>query len=585
MKNGKGLSIRHKIFGAMLIISMMPIFLFAYFSIKITYSAIHSQLVDSRTVVMSWLNDRLALTASSYSDQFYGYEVDKDMKSAIVSWGTGNKLDYIEQDTIRKKFETSLNLDSNIISIEVYNLNTGEGFISTRFSFSRTARDPANSIWGNRSAGLQNNVVFKMDKNNLLVMHQVNDFNTGKGVAVIVFRLSNYVFSDILKQVQSNAEENALLLNDDNTILMSMNTDSNFTSHLLPGLIGKIKATPNGLMYDNDYYYFYQSVLSGKLQVLYIVPNDTLAKTVRQTTTLSIVLVLLSAVAALLLSLILSRIISKPIISLSKKMRITNIQNFNDTDEPEERHDEIGYLQKSFGIMIRRNQELIAKEYQSELEKRNAQISALQAQINPHFMYNTLQVIGGMSLKGRINDVYSVVTALSDIMRYSFNFSQEMVPLQKETEYLFDYLTIQNQRFNNRITFTTDIPDELMKAYIPKLILQPILENSFEHGLTQKEGKWMVCLKAAADQSTNSLRISISDNGLGMTPDRLDEIREKLDAANVNVMASSSHIGLMNVHARIRLRFGGDYGVAIESEEGKGTLVTVTTKLVWEAEL
>ena len=584
MQDKRGMSIRHKVFLGMMLISMIPVILFVYFSQKITYSAMHSQLIDSKAMVMDWLNDRLSLTANLYADQFYGYEVDKDMKESIVAWGAGTELDYIGQDYIRKNFETTLNLDPNIISIEIYNLHTGAGYISTRSSFHPATWGPAKDIWDNRAEGRQTNVVFDTDGNDLLVMHQVNDFSTGKGDAVIIFRLSNYVFSDILDKVQGSTEENALLLNDEDKVIMSnTDTDGDFTIDVLPGLMGKVKSTNTGSLYEDNHYFFYESVLRGKLQVLYIVPNSALVQTIHRTTTLGIIIVSLSVVAALLLSLILSRIISRPIISLSQKMRITNIQNFTDAEEAKERNDEIGYLQKSFGIMIHRNQELIAKEYQSEFEKRNAQISALQAQINPHFMYNTLQVIGGMSLRGKAEDIYPVVTALSDIMRYSFNFSQEMVPLREEIEYLHGYLSIQNHRFNHRIQFTMDISDELMKVYIPKLILQPILENSFEHGLTQKRGKWKICLNAAAS-SDDCLKISISDNGLGMSQDRLDEMRRQLDMADKNAMSTSAHIGLINVHSRIRLRFGRAYGVMIESEAGEGTMITITTKPVWEAD-
>lgn len=585
LKNKKGMSIRSKVFLGMMLISMIPVALFVYFSQKITYSAMHSQLIDSRTVVMDWLNDRLSLTANLYSDQFYGYEVDKDMKESIVAWGAGKELNYIEQDHMRQKFETTLNLDPNIISIEIYNLHSGAGYISTRSSFHPSTRGSTEDIWDNRAEGLQTNVVFDTDGNDLLVMHQVNDFNTGKGDAVIIFRLSSYVFSDILDKVQGSTEESALLLNDEDKVIMSItDADSDFISNVLPGLMEKVKGTNTGSLYEDNHYFFYESVLRGKLQVLYIVPNGALVQAIHRTTTLGIVIVSLSVAAALLLSLILSRIISRPIISLSQKMRITNIQNFTDAEEPRERNDEIGYLQKSFGIMIHRNQELIAKEYRSEFEKRNAQISALQAQINPHFMYNTLQVIGGMSLKGKTDDIYPVVTALSDILRYSFNFSREMVPLREEIEYLQGYLSIQNHRFNHRIHFAVDIPDELMEAYIPKLILQPILENSFEHGLTQKKGKWEICLKAALGRD-DCLKISISDNGLGMTQGRLDEIRKQLDAADGNAMATSAHIGLINVHSRIHLRFGQGYGVMIESEAGEGTTITVTTKPAWEADV
>ncbi len=578
----KTFSIRRKIFLVMMLGSMFPIFLFAYFSLNITYSSMYEQLIDSRTMSMDWLNDRLSLMVSSYTEQFYEYEVNKDLRSSIVSWAINGEMNHIDQSRMRKSFETTLSMDVNIQSIEVYSLHTHDGFVSTRASFHGVKRSPDENIWEGRSPESQTNVVFEEDGQNILIKHQLNDFISGKGVAVILIRLRATAMSTILEKVKSSSDEIALLCNDENKILVeSIGTSPSADHMVIMEQVAQFEASKERTTLLKNNFYFYESISGGKLRVIYSVPNRILIQPLRKTSTIGVVIIFFGILSAIVLSSIFSRIISKPIVKLSKQMQVTNIQDFNES-KMIDRNDEIGYLQESFNIMIHRNKELIANEYQIKLEKRNAQIRALQAQINPHFMHNTLQVIGGMAIKGQLDDIYPVVTSLSDIMRYSFNFSQEMVTLSQEIEYLKDYLSIQNQRFNNRIQFVMSIPDKYLRAYIPKLILQPLLENSFEHALVQKEGEWLIRLNVKQGEEPTDLLISISDNGIGITPEKLEEIRKQLDSGSSTAMSSSSHIGLNNVNSRIRLRYGTRYGLHIESCLGQGTTITIVTRLMLE---
>jgi sensor histidine kinase YesM len=192
----------------------------------------------------------------------------------------------------------------------------------------------------------------------------------------------------------------------------------------------------------------------------------------------------------------------------------------------ESREDEIGILQDSFNHMIERNKELIAQQYQTKIEKRNAQLRALQAQINPHFMYNTLQVIGGMALDKDAPEIYTITLALSDILRYSLNFSKEMIQLTEEIKYLQSYDMIQNERFGGKVHLVLDLAPETRQCLIPKLILQPLAENSFEHGLLNKDGDWVISVASEITDS-GDLQILVKDNGVGIAQKDLDKIFDK----------------------------------------------------------
>lgn len=168
-----------------------------------------------------------------------------------------------------------------------------------------------------------------------------------------------------------------------------------------------------------------------------------------------------------------------------------------------------------------------------------------------------------------------MTVALSDIMRYSLNFSKEMVPLAEEMKYLQSYLAIQNQRFDQRIELQVNLPEKALDCHILKLILQPLIENSFEHGLVDKQGEWHIEIAGECTED-GDLILSVSDNGLGIPEWRLKQIREELSRSAEQALGTGSHIGLCNVDSRIRIRYpGGSYGVAIESSPGNGTTVWV----------
>jgi sensor histidine kinase YesM len=307
------------------------------------------------------------------------------------------------------------------------------------------------------------------------------------------------------------------------------------------------------------------------------VPISSILEALNSTLLAGIAIGMIAVLISTIGSVLFSRAFSKPIIELSAMMRTITIDDFSDVIV-NEREDEIGILHDSFGVMIDRNKRLIAKEYQSKIEKREAQIRALQAQINPHFMYNTLQVIGGMALKKEVPEVYKITTALSDIMRYSLNFSDEMVSLKEEIEYFKAYLMIQDERFGNRINLEINMEEPLMDYLIPKLMLQPLIENSLDHGLSGKSGEWRIVLTGSLTDE-GDLLLTLEDNGVGIEPDRLLQIQDKLRFEAEKSLKSSSHIGLCNVNARIKLKFYEDkYGISIESNYGEGTAVRVLTK-------
>lgn len=528
MTRFRNISIRKKILVSMLAFTLIPILLVSIVAITITYKTMRDQLIYDHRMSSGWLQDRLAVENSDMMDRFYEFEVDKDVKADILRWCTQDgSLDYSARWRIITVMNTVISMDSNINSIELFNLAEDEVLIAERSGARVDETGDKLAQWELRADELQSNQVFLRDGNEILAYHQIHRFDDKQQIALVVLHLRPYHLEDILDEIKTVPEETILVFNDQNELIVAdygINWDMGET--VVEGIRRELADGGRKEASYDDQFWFYRSVSGGKMQILLTIPNQTIVDALFPTVASGIFVAIIAVLASIVCSVVYSKAISRPIRELSEEMKTITLNEYSGSTL-ESREDEIGILQDSFNHMITRNKELIAQQYQAKLEKRNAQLRALQAQINPHFMYNTLQVIGGMALEKDAPEVYSVTLALSDIMRYSLNFSKEMVCLEEEVEYLKSYVMIQNERFGGKVQLKLDLEPGTLKCLIPKLILQPLAENSFEHGLLEKAGDWILTVESHIT-SDGELLICVRDNGIGFDSERLKQIEKKL---------------------------------------------------------
>lgn len=567
----------------MLAFTLIPILLVSIVAITITYKTMRDQLIYDHRMSSGWLQDRLAVENSDMMDRFYEFEVDKDVKADILCWCTQDgSLDYSARWRIITVMNTVISMDSNINSIELFNMAENEVLIAERSGARVDESGERLTQWEQRGDALQSNQAFLRSGNEILACHQIHRFDDKQPIALVVFHLRPYHLEGILDEIKTVPEETILVFNDQNEVMVAdYGTDWNMDTGLVEGIRRELAEGDRKEASYDDQFWFYRSVSGGKMQILLTIPNQTIVDALFPTVASSIFVAIIAVLASVVCSVVYSKAISRPIRDLSEEMKTITLNEYSGSTL-ESREDEIGILQDSFNHMITRNKELIAQQYQAKLEKRNAQLRALQAQINPHFMYNTLQVIGGMALEKDAPEVYSVTLALSDILRYSLNFSKEMVCLEEEVEYLKSYVMIQNERFGGKVQLKLELEPDTRKCLIPKLILQPLAENSFEHGLLNKAGDWLLTVESHTTPE-GDLLICIKDNGIGFDSERLAQIREKIELDTVKALNSGSHIGLANVHARIKLRSAKEgHGVSIDSSPETGTTVSVRMPALYE---
>lgn len=248
-------------------------------------------------------------------------------------------------------------------------------------------------------------------------------------------------------------------------------------------------------------------------------------------------------------------------------------------------HD-VSLLSRTMGQAITELKKSMDREYAAGILKKQAELDALQSQINPHFLYNTLESIRGNALVEGMDEIAEMTEALSIFFRYSISYRDNIVTLANELENVKNYFKIQQYRFNNRFALDVILSDEndILVCRMPKLTLQPIVENAIYHGLEGKMGQGHITIRVVSTQSR--VIIVVSDDGIGMDKEKLAKIQHKLwgetedEDENENGEKRRSGIAISNVNQRIALMFGEEYGVSISSTPGVGTDVTLTLPLL-----
>ncbi|MDY7223973.1 sensor histidine kinase [Halalkalibacterium halodurans] len=276
-------------------------------------------------------------------------------------------------------------------------------------------------------------------------------------------------------------------------------------------------------------------------------------------------------------SYFLSYTISRPINQLMLAMQKAESGDLTSRYEGEEQ-DEVGRLGRSFNTMIEQIGKLISLTERQERKKREAELHSLQANIKPHFLYNTLDTIQWMARKKNASDVADLVGALSKLFRIGLSKGGTIIPLVDEIEHIKNYLQIQSVRYKNKLNYSLVIPSNMEHLSILKIVLQPIVENAIYHGIKERRGPGLITIEA--ERENDMLIIRIRDNGKGIKPETLQQLRtnvilflERGDKEGGQRLTKG--YGLINVHARLRLTFGEPYGVKIDSVFNEGTVVTI----------
>jgi two-component system sensor histidine kinase YesM len=368
------------------------------------------------------------------------------------------------------------------------------------------------------------------------------------------------------------------VLNQDNTIVSSTTRDSfGKKADTVPILKDILKTRKdNGKTYydgNKNAVYFYEIKSNSaiyKWKIITVVSSQTLLGKIHDTVNYSVFICLIIVVVTIVFVYFFSNTLTKRLKLLVMNMSKVSEGKFEVFVDCEGK-DEISELARDFKIMVEKVNTLINEVYILDIKKKEAEFNALQSQINPHFLFNTMESIR-MNLWNRQDyETSEVIQQFAMLLRKSIERTEDIITIKREIELVGTYLEIQKYRYREKLEYEIDIPEEILANVIPKFSLQPLVENAIYHGISLKKGKGF--LRIGARKTEEGIEVLIEDDGIGIEEDKLQRIREQL--ADSNYMQEKGRIGVANVHQRIRLYFGNHYGLTISSSKGEGTEITI----------
>lgn len=406
----------------------------------------------------------------------------------------------------------------------------------------------------------------RLEQNILTVTRTVMDPLTREKIGVLMIDLSMDFLSDVRLEYLGETQADILIFTPDGSLIINTgDADETVIRHITEGR--------NSFRHGGSNYSAVRKTSSnGDWEIVGLVNETTLYHNINEATVQQVVFMGIS----LLLILSVIYYISWTISGQFKRF-MAKIQNMpgaegTSADIYVDTKDEFRDLSEVYNQMVARIRSLIDTIYAKEVHLKNAEIKALHAQINPHFLYNTLDCINSLIERGEKEKSQKAVNCLTDIMRMSVK-EVDSIRISEDLSYLQKYLFIQQCRFGSRILFLIEVPESLQHYMIPKLVLQPLVENAINHGLRNSLEGGM--LGIFGEEEENAVLLYVKDNGSGIRQEIIDQV-ENVDYARSNIYYSDKGgIGVMNIQSRIQLMYGPEYGIHIRNLNQNGTSVQI----------
>ena len=386
------------------------------------------------------------------------------------------------------------------------------------------------------------------------------------------------VFYDLIKDIDYSGQGEIFLINEKNQIIASKNREE--VGHYIPTEYSKL-GDEDSIIYTNiirndiKHNAYLTKASSNGWKLLLSIPEEQYIKNSREFKTQMYIFLATIGIAGIVAVIMISRRLTKPIKVLATQMSKVQLDKFEIEDimilenkENSNRSDEISMLRTSFHIMLTNIQTLIKSEYEQKVMKKEAEIKSLQMQINPHFLYNTLDTINWMARGQGFEDIGNITSSLGKLMRYSLS-KKEFVTVREEINNLKDYVEIQDVRYGDKVSVHFEVDESVEKYLMPKLLIQPMVENAITHGIEDKIDDSTIYIRVI--EVEEEIHIIVEDDGVGMS----GAVIEGLMSDGLEPKEGHTSIGIHNVNQRIKMIYGVEYGMQIQSVLGAGTKITL----------
>ncbi|WP_338708864.1 MULTISPECIES: sensor histidine kinase [Paenibacillus] len=465
-------------------------------------------------------------------------------------------------------------MKDRVFSIYLYNMNGGQDlFVSPHQPIDPNFK-VANELWfkkfmhdKDRTITLTTRIDEQLENKILAVSHarKIHDVTSGKLLGVIVVSIDIKFIEIVNRNLQEGLRSRFMIVDEDDKIVYNVNErliGTLFRDNVRPPeALNVVVTSPLSQQKWTTYLYMPLDELTADGKILG-----------RNLVTLAIVIVLFAAV----ISIFLSHVITTPIKKLLRNISLVEKGQFEQV-EPIGSRDEIGHLSIRFNRMSHELKRLVERMQQEEIEKAKAEMRALHDQIKPHFLYNTLGSVKWIASMQQADKIVEMTDALISMLRYATKSDGTLVTIREELDNITNYVTIQNVRYYDCIQMRYEIEDRLLNYRMPKMILQPIVENAIFHGLAELEEDGIITIRIQSQ--LDEVVIQVCDNGVGMDHHTMQNLMEEKSGEGTG----TNGIGLHNVQRRIQLHFGKSYGIQVESKIGEGTIFSILLPAIIEA--
>lgn len=586
----KSQRIKHKIISIYFPLVLIPLLLMGLFSYTINSEAIikktkKNMLDESRLIMMRM--DTILNNADSFANLAM-LDLNKDKKRMVLERQERAPLDsqvnddFVLRNQIENKLDFALMIFPDVESALFIDLNdniyvtdprlaqgTSQGLLSPMLD------EVKNQNGINSWFPMQRRDFWVLNKEQavLTIGKKILDTETLETLGYLFVNVNEKALSSIYRPVGTE-QPNGYYIVDDRGLVISSTDEMQILQPLNPDQ--KLNFPTNTAILQEERTVNGKKVLltaatpfgkSGWKLVNEIGLKD-LTKETRQVTNVILIVCGISLLFALMGAVVLNQSIASPIVSLAKHMRRIREEDIYNPVEVR-RGDEIGILGSGLNMMLGRINDLLVKVKEEQQLKREYELALVQDQIKPHFFYNTLDLIYVLCIAGESEQAGKATKALADFYRIALSNGKEMITVREEIRNLHSYLYIQSARYSDLFDFQILIPSELLNDAIPKLTLQPLVENAIYHGLKEKGSFGHITIEG--ERHKDAMRIRVKDDGVGIPPECLEQWK-----ANGK---ERQFFGLSNVNDRIKLYFGERYGIQIQSQLGRGTSVTVEIPL------
>jgi two-component system sensor histidine kinase YesM len=413
-----------------------------------------------------------------------------------------------------------------------------------------------------------------INENYVSFIRVINDMESQKAIGTLIININESYFVNCYKDIISKNGTNILLMDENNESIVNPKDVSDF-NQISELVTKKLVKSPGEEEYNSiiekvkgqDYIFSLLKIEDYNWTIVSKIPFKELSNESNTVYFMAFVFTIINGILMFIGAVSISRLITNPIKKLLRSMKGIENGEFKKVNI-EVGNDEIGKLRDGYNIMVFEIEKLINRIIDEQKVKRKAELSVLQAQVKPHFLYNTLDAMGYLALSGKCDEVYEALEALGGYYRTSLSKGREVITVGEEIEIVKNYFLLQKLRYGDIFTDTYEVDEKVLHLKILKLVLQPIAENALYHGIKPKGEKGTIKLTVAL--IGNLMKISIEDDGVGMIEEELDKVvSDKIDNNNLS-------FGLRGTIERLRIFYGISEVYEIESRKRYGTKVTIT---------